>query len=326
MNPSDFPEEHYYHIVTESESGTRIDKIIADLEMIQSRSEAQRLMKNGFIRVNESCVSSSYKLRIHDKIQITLPPPELLEAEPEFGPLDILFEDENLIVINKAPGVVVHPAPGHSSGTLVNYLLYHCGDLSGIGGVLRPGIVHRIDKDTSGVLVVTKNDQAHQHLSAQFKKHSIHRKYLALVWGNPPHSKGTVDAPLGRHPHHRKKFAVVENGKHAVTHWRVVKRYQYLSLLACQLETGRTHQIRIHLSSIKHPLVGDSQYGSSPLHQLRSLPSELSKTIANFGRQALHAEELGFIHPVTQQYIDFSAPPPEDFNQLRQLLDETLGR
>jgi 23S rRNA pseudouridine1911/1915/1917 synthase len=221
---------------------------------------------------------------------------------------------------------VVHPSAGHHSGTLVNYLLHHCQDLSGIGGVLRPGIVHRLDKDTSGILVVAKTDDAHQNLSEQFKEHSVKRQYQTMVWGVPEKEHGVINAALRRHPVRRKDMSIVENenpeeserekGKYAVTHWRVLQRFEFSALFACRLETGRTHQIRVHLTSIGHPVIGDPQYGKSPLKRLPSVSAELSQTIANFRRQALHAEILGFKHPSSSEWVEYSAAIPDDFQQL----------
>ena len=264
---------------------------------------------------------------------LTIPPPEATKVISEAGELDILFEDEHLIVINKAAGVVVHPSVGHPSGTLVNYLLHHCQDLSGIGGVLRPGIVHRLDKDTSGILVVAKTDDAHQNLSEQFKEHSVKRQYQTMVWGVPEKEHGVINAALRRHPVRRKDMSIVENenpeeserekGKYAVTHWRVLQRFEFSTLLACRLETGRTHQIRVHLTSIGHPVIGDPQYGKSPLKRLQSVSVELSQTIANFRRQALHAEILGFKHPSSGEWVEFLVPIPADFQKLLKAIRQT---
>ncbi len=315
------------HCVKESESGMRLDQLLSTLDEIISRAQAQRLLKSGNVLVNgKPELSPSRKVRAGQQISVTIQQPESTHVFPENGELDILFEDSHLVVINKAAGVVVHPSAGHASGTLVNYLLHHCQDLSGIGGVLRPGIVHRIDKDTSGVLLVAKTDEAHQHMSKQFKQHSVKRQYQALVWGVPEMKHGVVNAALGRHPVRRKDISIVENddseendnkkGKSAVTHWRVLQSFEFAALLACRLETGRTHQIRVHLTSIGHPLIGDPQYGKSPLKRLSGISAELSKTITNFRRQALHAELLGFEHPISGEWLEFKAPFPDDYNIL----------
>ena len=315
------------HCVKESESGMRLDQLLSTLDEIISRAQAQRLLKSGNVLVNgKPELAPSRKVRAGQQISVTIQQPESTHAFPEKGELDILFEDSHLVVINKAAGVVVHPSAGHASGTLVNYLLHHCQDLSGIGGVLRPGIVHRIDKDTSGVLLVAKTDEAHQHMSKQFKQHSVKRQYQALVWGVPEMKHGVVNAALGRHPVRRKDISIVENddseendnkkGKSAVTHWRVLQSFEFAALLACRLETGRTHQIRVHLTSIGHPLIGDPQYGKSPLKRLSGISAELSKTITNFRRQALHAELLGFEHPISGEWLEFKAPFPDDYNIL----------
>ena len=315
------------HLIQEDEDGKRLDQLLSTLDEIVSRTQAQRLLKSGNVLLNGKAeMSPSRKVRTGQEIMLTIPPPESTEVISEAGELDILFEDEHLIVINKAAGVVVHPSAGHHSGTLVNYLLHHCQDLSGIGGVLRPGIVHRLDKDTSGILVVAKTDDAHQNLSEQFKEHSVKRQYQTMVWGVPEKEHGVINAALRRHPVRRKDMSIVENenpeeserekGKYAVTHWRVLQRFEFSALFACRLETGRTHQIRVHLTSIGHPVIGDPQYGKSPLKRLPSVSAELSQTIANFSRQALHAEILGFKHPSSSEWVEYSAAIPDDFQKL----------
>jgi len=315
------------YLIQETESGMRLDQLLTSLDEIVSRTQAQRLLKSGNVLINgKPELSPSRKVRTGQEISLNIPPLESTKVLPEEGELDILFEDEHLIVINKNAGVVVHQSAGHPSGTLVNYLLHHCQDLSGIGGVLRPGIVHRLDKDTSGILVVAKTDDAHQNLSEQFKEHSVKRQYQTMVWGVPGKDHGVINAALGRHPVRRKDMSIVETdnpvesgkvkGKYAVTHWRVLRRFEFSSLLACRLETGRTHQIRVHLTSIGHPVIGDPQYGKSPLKGFPSVSAELSQTIANFRRQALHAEILGFKHPSSGEWLEFSAPIPDDFQQL----------
>ena len=276
----------------------------------QSRSYIEELIKDGRVTLNDSRTKASSRLNVDDQILMCIPPLKELEVLPEPMDLDILYEDEDVILINKPKDMVVHPCPGRYSGTLVNGLLYHCKDnLSGINGVLRPGIVHRIDKDTTGVLVVCKNDLAHKSLAEQLKEHSITRRYEAIVYHNFAEESGTVDAPIGRSPVDRKKMAVeYKNGKHAVTHYRVLDhlnhRYNHIE---CQLETGRTHQIRVHMASIRHPLIGDSIYG--PKNGMTGLQG-----------QCLHARVLGFRHPRTGRYVEFEAPLPEYFQKLLDTL------
>lgn len=289
-------------------SGERLDVFCARMTG-HSRAFIQKLIEQGNITVNSTPKKSNYKLASHDKIDILIPPPEPVDILPENIPLDIVYEDNDIAVINKAQGMVVHPAPGNQSGTLVNALMYHLSGLSGIGGEIRPGIVHRIDKNTSGLLVVAKNDSAHTALSEQFKTHSAHRIYIALVEGNLKADSGTVDAKIGRHPTDRKRMAIVKNGRDAVTHWRVLKRFGTYTLVSQMLETGRTHQIRVHMASIKHPVAGDDVYSGSK-----------SKHTLGLNGQALHAAKLILRHPQTQQPIVFCAPMPEYFkNALNKL-------
>ena len=280
-----------------------------------TRSYLQKLLKDGSVQMNGKPVKASTKTAVGAVIALTIPEPEEPEILPENIPLDILYEDSDVILINKPKNMVVHPAAGHYTGTLVNALMYHCrGDLSGINGVLRPGIVHRIDKDTTGVLIVCKNDRAHNALAEQLKEHSITRKYRAIVCGNLKEDEGTVDAPLGRHPQDRKKMAIVRSGgKRAVTHYRVLERFGNDTYIECQLETGRTHQIRVHMASLGHPLLGDEVYGrtKSPFH---------------LEGQTLHAMVLGFQHPTTGEYVEFEAPLPAYFEELLQKLRKQSGR
>ncbi len=294
-------------IVTEAQAGIRIDKLLSDLCPEMSRSFLQKKLKDE-IYVNDSLVKSNYKVVFGDKISMRLSDPTEPEILPEQIDLDIVYEDEDLLVVNKPKGLVVHPAPGHASGTLVNGLMAHCrGALSGINGVLRPGIVHRIDQDTTGLLVVCKNDAAHQAIAAQLAAHTITRYYRAIVHGVIAEEEGTVDAPIGRHPTDRKKMAVNrKNGKQAVTHYRVLERFRKFTYIECRLETGRTHQIRVHLSSIGHPLLGDTVYGGLkvPFHT---------------EGQTLHAMVLGFVHPRTGEYMEFCAPLPEEFQRLLEI-------
>ncbi|MBG56499.1 MAG: RNA pseudouridine synthase [Deltaproteobacteria bacterium] len=313
--------------VKESEAGMRLDQFLASMEKIVSRSEAQRILRAGNVLINGVSVSTpSRKVYSGQSIFLTVPDNANSEINPEKGEIDVLYEDSALVVVNKPSDMVVHPSVGHSSGTLVNYLMYHCNDLSGIGGVFRPGIVHRLDKDTSGILVVAKNDIAHLNLSSQFKRRTVKRQYQALVWGVPEKDQGVVEASISRHPSRRKEMTVVKKeldldgentkGKHAVTHWKVLKRFKNATLIVCRLETGRTHQIRVHLNSIGHPLIGDKQYGKSPLKDFSGLSLKLFQSMKSFRRQALHAELLGFKHPVTDEWCEFRTNLPKDFRNL----------
>ena len=295
--------------VSPEDAGVRVDKYLAEQLPDITRSYLQKLLKDGSVEMNGKPVKASAKTVAGAVITLTIPEPEEPEILPEDIPLDILYEDSDVILINKPKGMVVHPAAGHYTGTLVNALMYHCkGDLSGINGVLRPGIVHRIDKDTTGVLIVCKNDKAHNALAEQLKEHSITRKYRAIVCGNLKEDEGTVDAPLGRHPQDRKKMAIVRTGgKRAVTHYRVLERFGNYTYIECQLETGRTHQIRVHMASLGHPLLGDEVYGRA-------------KSPFKLEGQTLHAMVLGFIHPTTGAYLEFEAPLPEYFEKLLEKL------
>jgi 23S rRNA pseudouridine1911/1915/1917 synthase len=290
------------HIIQENEKNERLDKVLSTINEEWSRSQVQQWIKEGNVTVNESKVKSNYKSSLGDKVIIKIPEPEILDVVPEQMNLDIYYEDHDVLVVNKPRGMVVHPAPGHLTGTLVNGLMDHCKDLSGINGVLRPGIVHRIDKDTSGLLMVAKNDLAHEKLVDQLVKKTVTRKYFAIVHGIISHDIGTIDAPIGRDPGDRQRMTVVDNGKHAVTHFRVLERFQQYTYVECELETGRTHQIRVHMKYIGFPLVGDPKYGPR-------------KTLAIDG-QALHAGVLGFVHPRTEKYVEFEAPLPDYFTQL----------
>ncbi len=283
-------------------SGERLDKIIA-LELPEvSRSTAQKLIEEGRVTLNGKTVVKSVKPKADDEVSVEIPDPEPLRAVPQNIPVEIVYEDEHLLVVNKPKGMVVHPAPGNPDGTLVNALLYHCeGRLSSINGVIRPGIVHRIDKDTSGLLIVAKNDNAHQHLALQIKEHSFRREYRAVVIGKMPKDKGTIDAPLGRSRNDRKKQTVNGiNPRNAVTHYEVLERFVGYDYCRFILETGRTHQIRVHCSYIGHPVAGDSVYGPP-------------KNSLGLEGQCLHAAVIGFIHPVTEEYMEFSAPLPDYF-------------
>lgn len=289
--------------------GTRLDKYLTEQIPDQSRSYIQKLLDDNFITVNGKSAKSNYKLRASDTITVEIPEAEELDIEPENIPLDIVYEDDDIIVINKPKGMVVHPAPGHTSGTLVNALMYHCKDsLSSINGVLRPGIVHRIDMDTTGLLVACKSDQAHRVLSDKFKVHDIHRVYTAIVYNQFATDEGTINKPIARHKTDRKKMAIDPNCRHAVTHYRVIERLkQNFSLVECELETGRTHQIRVHMASINHPLLGDEVYGPK------------QKPFATQG-QVLHAGVLGFDHPITGEYMEWHADLPDYFQEILKRL------
>lgn len=299
----------------------RLDKALADATAL-SRARVQVLIADGMVEVGGAYAASpSQKVAPGTSFRMAVPAAAEAEARPQAIPLDIAYEDDHLIVINKPAGMVVHPAAGNPDGTLVNALLHHCeGSLSGIGGVARPGIVHRIDKDTSGLLVVAKSDAAHEGLAAQFAEHSVHRRYIAVCAGHPNPAEGTIDARIGRSDANRKKMAVLDKnssrGKHAITHYKTLKRLDSSAMIECRLETGRTHQVRVHCASIGHALLGDPLYGKTP-KELKSLLTSLG-----FARQALHAAELGFLHPISSQELRFTADLPDD---MQELIDE-LGR
>lgn len=297
--------------VQEEGVGERIDKWLALQNEDWTRSQIQDWIKHTRVTVNGASVKGNYRLKLDDEVKIEVEEPQPLDIPAENIPVDIIYEDKDVVVVNKPHGMVVHPAPGHGTGTLVNALLYHCDHLSGINGIMRPGIVHRIDKDTSGVLVVAKNDRAHLSLSEQLQKKITLRKYVAIVHGVIPHELGTIDAPIGRDTQDRKKMAVtIENSKEAVTHFKVLERFQDYTLVECQLETGRTHQIRVHMKYIHHPVAGDPKYGPK-------------KTLPIAG-QALHAQTLGFYHPTTQKWVEFSAPIPKDMEDVLESLQKTV--
>lgn len=289
----------------EMENGERIDKYLSNEMNDLSRSYIQKLIKDGHVSVNGRVVKANYKLSYDDQVMVQIPDLKEPDIVPENIPLDILYEDDDILIVNKPKGMVVHPAAGHYSGTLVNALMYHCGEsLSGINGVMRPGIVHRIDMDTTGSLLVCKNDISHQVLAGQLKDHSIKRVYHAIVYGNIKEDTGTVNAPIGRHPTDRKKMSInYQNGREAVTHYQVLERFGGYTYISCRLETGRTHQIRVHMANIHHPLVGDVVYGP------QKCPFRLQG-------QTLHAKILGIIHPRTGEYMEFDAPLPAYFQEL----------
>lgn len=302
--------EDFTYKISEAQKGERIDKALAMLEADWSRSQIQIWLKDGGVLVNGETVKTNYKVRPDDVINVSVPDAEPLDIEAENLNLEIVYEDADVLVVNKPRGMVVHPAPGHTSGTLVNGLMHQVTDLSGINGIMRPGIVHRIDKDTSGLLMVAKNDKAHVSLVDQLVKKTVTRKYIALVHGHIPHDKGTIDAPIGRDARDRQSMTVVDSGKHAITHFRVLERFGNFTLIECRLETGRTHQIRVHMKYIGYPLAGDPKYGPK-------------KTI-EFNGQALHAAVIGFIHPRTEEYLEFEAPLPQVFTDLIEEMKENV--
>ena len=296
-------------VVSDEDDLVRIDKYLTDAGFDLTRSRIQGLINDGNITVNDKEVKANYKVRENDLIKIQIPDAVPVDIPAENIPLNIVYEDDDLLIVNKPKGMVVHPAPGHYTGTLVNALMYHCKDkLSGINGELRPGIVHRIDMDTTGLLVICKNDKAHNFIAEQLKEHSITRKYQAIVYNAFKDEEGTVEGNIGRHPNDRKKMTITPNGKEAVTHYKVLKNLGKYTLIECQLETGRTHQIRVHMTSINHPLLGDEVYGP------KTCPYNLQG-------QVLHAKTLGFIHPTTKKYIEFDSDLPEYFQKLIDILD-----
>ncbi len=294
----------YRFVVSDTQNGQRIDKFLSENISDRSRSFIASVIEEGSALVNGKKISKSYKVSVGDSVQVTVAEATELEAVPQNIPIDVVYEDEDLIVVNKPKGMVVHPAAGNPDGTLVNALLHHCkGQLSGINGVLRPGIVHRIDKNTSGLLVVAKSDRAHFSLSEQIKEHSMTREYRAVIYGHLKDREGAVDAPIGRSAVDRKRMCVTDkNSKHAITHYTVLEEYRDFSYISCKLETGRTHQIRVHMSYIGHPLAGDDVYGPK-------------KVITELSGQCLHAMRLGFLHPVSGEYMEFSSELPEYFQK-----------
>ncbi|WP_368294039.1 RluA family pseudouridine synthase [Dehalobacter sp. TBBPA1] len=317
MTNHHFEEETQDHFIEEPDSeewqfvqaapGQRLDTALAECTSL-SRSYLQNLIQQGCVLVNSQSRKANYRVQEEDRVEISIPPAQKLDVLPEELPLDIVYEDDDLLVVNKPQGMVVHPAPGAWSGTLVNALLYHCQNLSGINGVIRPGIIHRIDKDTSGLLVVAKTDDAHHHLAHQIKEHSVGRSYRAVVHGLMSEPSGTVDAPIGRDPKDRKKMAVVfKNSRNAVTHYYVLERFMQFTEIKAVLDTGRTHQIRVHMAYLKHPVLGDPLYGPK-------------KNPFGMTGQVLHAETLSFIHPRTGEKMTFTADPPESFRDVLEKL------
>ncbi|KAF5071547.1 Ribosomal large subunit pseudouridine synthase D [anaerobic digester metagenome] len=306
--------EEFYYLIEEAEAGLRVDVYLSGKFPGISRSQVQRLIEDDRLLVNARRVKSSHKLKAGDEVEFELPPAVELKVEAQNIPLEIIYQDEYLAVINKPVGLVVHPAPGNEHGTLVNALLYHLTDLSSVNGVIRPGIVHRIDKDTSGLLVIAKNDEAHQALSKQLADHSMTREYVALCEGLVKTDQGTIDSPIGRDPRNRLRMGIVPNGRRAVTHYTVQQRYQDMTLVRLRLETGRTHQIRVHMASIHHPVAADPVYG-------------FKKQRVKYQGQMLHARLLGFLHPRDGQPMEFSVPVPEEFRLvLEKLAAEKAGR
>jgi len=300
--------EVVFEVLPEMED-ERVDKCISSYMEDLSRNYIQKMIKDGRVFVNDLAVKASYKVKTDDRVRFIIPDSVEPEIPAQDIPLDILYEDQDILIVNKPKNMVVHPAPGHYEGTLVNAVMYHCkGALSGINGVMRPGIVHRIDKDTTGSIIICKNDAAHNAIAKLLKTHDLIRKYRAIVYGNVKAEQGTVDAPIGRHPNDRKKMAVNEkNGKHAVTHYKVLERFEQYTYIECQLETGRTHQIRVHMASIGYPLLGDTVYSNrkSPFH---------------LEGQVLHAMTIGFVHPTSGEYVEFEAPLPDYFEKLLKVL------
>lgn len=299
-------EKEYEFEIESTEANQRLDIFLTSKLENFSRSHIQNLIKNNFVSVNKKLSKANYILKINDKVIIKIPAPTNLSIEAENIPLDIIYEDNQIMIINKQQGMVVHPGAGNFSGTLVNALLFHCKNLSGINGILRPGIVHRIDKNTSGLIVIAKNDTAHNFLSWQFANHTINREYIAIACGNI-YENGTIDKPIGRNPNDRKKMAINKNGRTAITHYEVIENFKGYTLLKLKLETGRTHQIRVHMASINHPLLGDDVYAAKD-------------KIFGLKGQVLHARLLGFIHPTTKNYIEFEQEPPEYFIRLIEKL------
>lgn len=308
--------------ITAEDAGQRLDAFLAAAVPELTRSAVQRLIEQGQVRLDGKSVKASHKLSAGEQVAITIPAPEPATAVAEDIDLEILFEDADVIVVNKAAGMTVHPGAGVNSGTLVNALLGHCSDLSGIGGEVRPGIVHRIDKDTTGILVVAKNDAAHEGLARQFSEHTVKRVYNALIFGSPKADKGKIEGIIGRHPVDRKKMSgKARHGRSAVTHWQVIARYPEVTLLKLKLETGRTHQIRVHLSEAGYPLLGDSVYGGDArLGNVKD--AKLKSLIKVLGRQALHARVLGFMHPCKGEYIEFTTDLPEDMQRIIDYLEK----
>jgi 23S rRNA pseudouridine1911/1915/1917 synthase len=324
QSPGLGPQSHTLHVSAE-DAGTRLDKYLASRLPDLSRSQLQRLIQEGQVQTSRGQPTSSWRVQGGECITVWVPPPRPARPAAEEIPLHIIYEDEALLVINKPPGLVVHPAPGHHGGTLVNALLFHCTTLSGVGGEVRPGIVHRLDKDTSGLLLVAKHDRSHRQLAAQLEARRLQRRYIALVRGHMPAAQGTIDAPIGRHPRQRKKMAVVQqHGRRACTHYEVLETWGPISMLRLSLDTGRTHQIRVHLAHVGRAVVGDPVYGAATC-RLPGHPA-LEQALRAFPRQALHAAQMRFQHPANGEWMEFTAPLPDDVSGLiTQLRQEYTG-
>ena len=313
----------FFYDIPENNQANRLDLFLSLHSTDLSRSRIQALIKSGNIKVNDQLSKPGRKLRPGDHISLSIPPPSTIALEPETVEFEIIYEDSSLIVLNKPPGVVVHPAPGHATGTLVHGLLKHCGNLSGIGGELRPGIVHRLDKDTSGVMVVAKNDHAHHSLAGQFSSGAVTKQYIALVHGPIKKNEGQIDLPIGRNPRKRKEMTVIiPRGRKSLTLWKKLEDFQSgFSLLSISLKTGRTHQIRVHFSHIGHPVMGDTVYGYSKKWQ-KNYPLSKNAILPSINRQMLHAKTLGFTHPKQNRYLEFTAPLPDDIEKIIEYLNK----
>jgi 23S rRNA pseudouridine1911/1915/1917 synthase len=312
---------HFEFVVPEELEGTRLDRCLAELNPDWTRSRARKLIDNGDVLLNDASAKASTTVHAGDTVVVDEPPPSPLEVIAEDIPLDVIFEDHDLLVINKPAALVIHPAAGNPTGTLVNALLHHCRDLSGIGGVERPGIVHRLDKDTTGIMVVAKSDRAHLGLSIAFRRHTIRKTYFAVCYGNPRPTDGIVEAPIDRHPRNRQEMAVVREGRPARTRYQVEQEFAGISAVNCQPVTGRTHQIRVHMAHIGHAIVGDPLYAG---RQWRNLEDpRVQSACRSFPRQALHARRLAFEHPVTKDAVEFEAPLPPDLEELLRVLRES---
>ena len=313
--------------VTANQRPERLDSFVSRQIENLSRSRVQQLIEHNMIFVNQKLIAKSYRIKPHDLIDVTLPRAEKIEAQPENIPLNIIYEDEDILIVNKSAGMVVHPAHANYTGTMVNALLHHVQDLSGINGKLRPGIVHRIDKETTGLLLVAKHDKAHRFLSNLFKSHHIEREYWAMVWGKLKKKKGTIETLIGRSPKDRKKFTVVKEGKIAITHYEVVEVFDFLSLVKLHLETGRTHQIRVHMAHLGHPVFGDKTYGGDNPNLAgneRKKKQQAENLLELMPRQALHAKTLGFLHPTTRKLVSFDSELPDDFKEILNQIGKKL--
>lgn len=314
---------HHCFLVPEELEGGRLDRVLAEIHPVWTRSRVRKLIDGGHVTINDTPTKAATRVRAGDEIQVDEPPIETLDTEAEDIPLSVLYEDEDLLVVDKPTNLVIHPAAGNPTGTLVNALLHHCDDLSGIGGVFRPGIVHRLDKDTTGVLVVAKSDRAHLALSLDFRNRKIGKTYLAVCYGAPKKEDGVIDAPIDRHPRERQQMAVVSTGRPARTLYHVDEDWDFASLVSCRLVTGRTHQIRVHMAHIGHALIGDPLYAGRQWRNIKN--PEVQAACRKFPRQALHAWKLEFVHPVSREKVSFEAPVPEDLERLIEILRASGG-